>query len=137
MTSQEHYSSSIVRNQFKLAITKSELDTMRSVLNHVWILTDTQKSICDKYFLMQSTVSTLHAKINKDHNYLDFISIQDSVYRMNYINGSTGWLADLIDKDLGHTPVLMSFRGSRLYHTFSCLVLLRDIGSDSFNVGEL
>lgn len=138
MTNQEHYSSSTVRSKFKMAITKSELDTMRSVLNHVWILTDTQKSVCDKWFMKQTTASKLIKLIDKTHDYLDFITVQGSGYRINYVNGSTAWLEDLIDKGLGNTPVLLSFRGSKEYKTFCCLALIRNINDIPLdNIGEL
>lgn len=138
MTSQEHYSSTIVRSKFKMAITKSELDTMRSVLNHVWILTDSQKSTCDKWFMKQTTASKLIEMMDKTHDYLDFITVQGSGYRINYINGSTAWLEDLIDKGLGNTPVLLSFRGSKEYKTYCCLVLIRSINDIPLdNIGEL
>ena len=95
-------------------MTKNELDSMRSILNSVWILTEAQKIKCSKFFIRKSTVEKLYNLIDRSHDYLDYICLDSLSYRVNYINGSTSWMETLIDDKKQDTPVLISFRGSNM-----------------------
>jgi hypothetical protein len=108
-----------------MELTKKEIIDMRAILSSSWVLNETQRQACaGMYFLKKSNVKTLLSKINTDHPYIDNISIKTMTFRVFYINGSTSYLQDLIDKNEGDIPVLCSFRGSQKYCTYSCLVVI-------------
>lgn len=107
---------------------------IKTILEHVWTLKKEQVCICETFVLKKSTVSKFLQLLNTDHDYLDRITIQGSgTYRVYYVNGSTSYLEQLLEEGKGQLPLLISLRGSKVYKTYSCLVMINPSNKDKFN----
>lgn len=98
--------------------TKYSADQLRATFNHVWTLSPLDRDKLDFYALVKTTAGELLSKIDTNHSFIDYLSYPSRfgrlTCRVNYINGSTSYLEELIDTGKESEIVLVSFRIARV-----------------------
>lgn len=133
-----------------LAPDRYTADSLRATYNHVWSLSHSDRQALGVYILVKTTVGELLERIDTSHSFIDFISYpyHDGMItcRVNYVNGSTSYLEELVEQGKKSDIVLVSIRMARVeYPVMDREILARNtttvalvlISPDRIDIGKL